>query len=174
MSVILHLIYKAAQLSRYGIAAILSCALLVACFEEETTGVSMIGANHTGTHIVEVSTTGGRSGMMTVLAHGTSGNICCVTIPAKWRPDLTATISWQNESTSQKDAKGDEVLNDGKPILTASPRKSKTVPIPKYDSAEDLYVHFFPNDEVKLVVSKYGPGHPKHGLPSPYIPGLSR
>jgi Protein of unknown function (DUF3304) len=165
---------SAVWLGRNGAAAILSCVLLVSCFEEETTGVSVIGVNHTNVDIIEVSPTGGRGGVVTAYAHGTSGNVCCTTIPTRWRPDLTATIAWQDGSVEKLDSNGNIVLNNGKAILIAQPRKSKTVPIPKYESAEDLWIHFFPNDEVKLVVSKYGPGHPKHGLPSPYIPGLSR
>jgi hypothetical protein len=165
---------KAAWLRPLGFAAFLSCAMLVGCFEEETTGVSVIGVNHTNVDIIEVSPTGGRGGIVTAYAHGTSGNVCCTTIPTKWRADLTATISWQDGSIAKRDPAGNRVLNDGVPVLIEQPRKSKTVAIPKYDSAEDLWIHFFPNDEVKLVVSKYGPGHPKHGLPDPYIPGVSR
>ncbi len=165
---------KAAWLRPLGVAACLSCALLVGCFEEEKTGVSVIGVNHTDIDIIEVSPTGGRGGIVSAYPHGTSGNVCCITIPTKWRPDLTATIAWQNASIAKLDSSGNRVLIDGKAILIEQLRKSKTVPIPKYESAEDLWIHFFPNDEVKLVVSKYSPGHPKHGLPDPELPGISK
>jgi Protein of unknown function (DUF3304) len=162
------------RMSFCGLMAALPIALLTGCFEEEKTGVSYIGVNHTDVSVIEVSPNGGKGGIMTAYAHGTSGDICCVTVPSKWRPGLTANISWQDTSLVKKDANGNEMLDDGVPILIASPRKTKTVIFPKYESPEILWIHFFPNDEVKLVMSKYGPGHPKHGLPSPYIPGVSK
>jgi Protein of unknown function (DUF3304) len=171
--VILHLIYKAAQLSRYGIAAILSCALLVGCFEEEKTGVSYVGVNHTYEDIADV-TLNGSGGIMAAYPRGTSGDICCVTIPAAWSQGLTLTIAWEDGGRWLLDSEGKEVIRDGKTVLVRGKRKTKTVLVPRYESPETLWIHFFPNDEIKLVMSKYSPGHPKHGLPDPYMPGVTK
>ena len=43
--------------------------------------------------------------------------------------------------------------------------KEKTVEIEKYDETGSIYMHFFPNDEVRVVVSPVGPLNPKHPIP---------
>lgn len=154
--------------------ALLMPLFLSGCFEEEKTGVSYMGVNHTDVAIIEVSPNGGRGGILVINAHGMSGDICCITIPSTWKPGLTTTIAWQDDSKVKKDANGKDVLNDGVPVLIPSPRKSKVVEIPRYDDPGNFWIHFFPNDEVKIVVSNYGPGHPKHGLPDSYIPGVTK
>jgi hypothetical protein len=146
---------------------------LTGCFEEKKTSVDYQGANHTDIAAIYV-TINGSGGIMNVSEHGYGGNVCCVNIPQTWRPDLTVTIGWQDEGHWLLDDKGKEVLKGGRKILVESPRKFKTVTIPKYDIPETLWIHFFPNDEVKVVMSKYGPGHPKHGLPDPEQPERER
>ncbi len=148
-------------------------ALLTGCFEEAKTGVSYIGANHTGETVADM-TLNGEGGILIAYPHGTSGSICCATVPARWKPGLTVTIAWENGGSWLLDENGKEVIRDGIPVLVRGKRKTKIVPVPQYDVPEDLWIHFFPNEEIKLVMSKNGPGHPKHGLPSPYIPGVSR
>jgi hypothetical protein len=146
---------------------VLSAALMLsACFEEEMDSVSYQGANHTNIAAMYV-TINGEGGIMIAMEHGYGGNVCCVNVPKKWRPGLTVTVGWQDEGHFLRDKNGNEVLRDGNNILVSAPRKTKTVAIPEYATPEILWIHFFPNDEIKLVMSKYGPGHPKHGLPDP-------
>ena len=146
---------------------------LSACFEEEQDSVSYQGANHSDIAAVYV-TLNGQGGIMIANEHGYSGNICCVNAPKKWRPGIMVKVEWEEDGYILRDKDGKEIRRDGGVVYIAAPRKSKTVPLPKYDTPEILWVHFFPNDEVKLVMSKYWPGHAKHGLPSPYIPGVSK
>jgi Protein of unknown function (DUF3304) len=160
------------RFSRVGLLALLPLALLTGCFEEEKTGVSYHAVNHTYETVAEI-TLNGEGGMATARKRGTSGSVCCVTVPAKWKPALTVTIAWENGGSWLLDENGKEVIRDGINVLVRGTRKSKTVTIPEYDKPEDLWIHFFPNDEIKLVFSKYGPGHPKHGLPDPYIRGVT-
>jgi hypothetical protein len=140
--------------------------LLTACFEEEKTSTSYSGANHTDKAAMFV-TINGAGGIMNVNEHGLGGDVCCVDIPKKWRPDLTVKIGWQDDGTWLLDAQGHEVIRNGRTVLVETPRKFKVVPVPKYDKPATLWIHFFPNDEIKIVMSDYWPGHPKHGLPSP-------
>lgn len=163
-----------AWLSRMGLLALFSVALLTGCLEDEKTGVSYTGVNHTDVSVVEVSPNGERGGIMVAPAHGMSGDICCVTLPAKWKPGLTTTVSWQDDGNWLLDEQGREVIQDGKTVYVPAPRKSKVVEVPKYDEPGTFWIHFFPNDEVRIVVSNYGPGHPKHGLPDSYIPGATK
>jgi Protein of unknown function (DUF3304) len=153
--------------------ALLSSSMVSGCFEEGKSGVSYFGANHTNEAVADV-TLNGQGGIMIAYPHGTSGDICCVTVPSKWKPGLNVTITWENGGGWLLDEKGKEVIRDGKKVLVRGKRKSRTVAIPQYDRPEDLWIHFFPNDEIKLVMSKYVPGHPKHGLPDPEVPGVSK
>jgi Protein of unknown function (DUF3304) len=158
------------RLSGVGLLALLPLALLTGCFEEEKTGVGYVVVNHTFEGVVDV-TVNGEGGIAAAYPRGTSGNVCCITLPVKWKPGVTVTFAWEDGGRWLLDDKGKEVIRDGKTVLVRGPRKSKTITVPQYDKPEDMWIHFFDNDEIKLVFSKYGPGHPKHGLPSPYIPG---
>ncbi len=168
-----NLLHYVARLSLNGLLAMFSMMLLAGCFEEEKIGVSYIGVNHTLEDVVDV-TINGTGGIMAAYPRGTSGSVCCVTVPAKWKPGLSVTIAWEPDGSWLLDDQGKEVIRDGKTVLVRGKRKTKIVALPQYDKPEDLWIHFFPNEEIKLVMSKYGPGHPKHGLPSPYIPGVSK
>ena len=69
---------------------------------------------------------------------------CCVNLPKTWRPGINLRVTW---TESDRDR--------------AYPEKYvKDIQIPKYDEASDLYVVFYPNHEVELVVSVGEPGHP--------------
>ena len=48
--------------------------------------------------------------------------------------------------------------------------KEKVVEVEKYDETGDIYMHFFPNDEVRVVVSWVGPRNPRHPIPLPVEP----
>lgn len=154
-------------------AALSVTLALTACFEEEMEGVSYQGANHSDIAAMYV-TLNGEGGIMIANEHGYSGNICCVNVPKKWRSGLTVTVGWQDEGSWLLDGSGKEVIRNGNTVLVPAPRKSKTVQIPEYTTPETLWVHFFPNDEVKVVMSKYWPGHAKHPLPDPEAPERAR
>lgn len=42
--------------------------------------------------------------------------------------------------------------------------KEKIVEVEKCDQTGDVYMHFFPNDEVRVVVSPDGPGAPSYPI----------
>ncbi len=50
--------------------------------------------------------------------------------------------------------------------------KEKIVEVEKYSRAGDIYVHFFPNDEVRVVISNLYPWHPDHPISPPSKPAL--
>jgi hypothetical protein len=129
------------------------CALLLACKPQETTRAVPYGAvNHTDIGIASIAI----NGAGTVLAppkHGQAGGACCVVVPRQWTPGLTATVQWEENGTFLKDKNGNEVLNDGVPILIEAPWKTRTVPIPRYDGDGDFYVFFFPGDDVRVAMT---------------------
>ena len=76
-------------------------------------------------------------------------SICCTSIPRVWHPGMKVRVRW-NMPIGRKDVV-----------------KEKIVEVEKYEETGSVYLHFFPNDEVRVVVSPVGPRNPKHpiGLP---------
>lgn len=79
-------------------------------------------------------------------------NICCVTVPNKWRPGLKFLVRWDM------------------PIGSKHVYKEKVVEVEKYDEPGSMYLHFFPNDLVRIVVTNWVGGAPEHPIPSPVKP----
>lgn len=105
--------------------------------------------NHTGNFIYSVPLSGddvrngGGGGMSRWGAGG--ANICCTSIPRIWHPGIKVLV------------RGD--MPDGHTHIP----KEKIVEVEKYDEPCDIYLHFFPNDEVRIVVSNaagYSDKHP--------------
>jgi hypothetical protein len=105
--------------------------------------------NHTGNFIYSASLSGdevpgGGGGGMSRWGAG-HANICCTSIPRVWHPGIKVTVYWD--------------MPDGHTHIP----KEKIVEVEKYDEPGDVYLHFFPNDEVRVVVSNiagYGDRHP--------------
>jgi len=153
---------------RLGLALLLS-VFLAGCLEEEKVGLSYHAYNHTDKSIVSI-VINGEGGILGARAHGEGGGVCCVVLPKKWRPGLMATIKWQPDGEWLKDDQGREVIRDGKKVLVRAPWTERTLEVPKYDSTTgmgDFHMHFFPNDEVKVLVNIYGAGHSSHPYPHP-------
>lgn len=70
-------------------------------------------------------------------------------VPLRWRPGLKVKVRW----------------NTYAPKATEPTRHEKETTILPYSEAGSLYVHFFPGDQVRVVVSAwYGVGHPLHPI----------
>jgi hypothetical protein len=119
---------------------------LGAC-SESTTAVSYGGINYTDESVDTFTINGEGSGSVYPHSGGNPG-VCCIVIPKKWRSGLKATIRWQTNS--------DEVT-----------WKTKTVDIPEYKEVGDFFVHFFPNNVVKVLVSNVMIGHKDYPYPGP-------
>ena len=161
------------------IFALASLTLLTACFEEADGAVSYLAVNHTDRSIVSI-TVNGEGGILGAPAQGGGGEMCCVTLPSKWRPGLKVTIGWENDGDWLLDARGEEVIRDGKRVYVPLPWKTRTVDVPEYkgeDAGGRLHIHFLPNDEVKVLrsvmgyrSSAYPIPHPKKKAPLPEQP----
>ena len=78
------------------------------------------------------------------LASGGAKN-CCVSLPQVWKPGMKLLLEWQ----------------EGDFERTYPERYSKELEIPRYEQPADLYVVFYPQHDVELVVSFGEPGHPQ-------------
>lgn len=90
----------------------------------------------------------GVTGAMPDAGDGPGKGVCCVTLPLEWRPGLTATVE----------------LGYGLPPWP-SPRVVQ-VPVEEYrgHARGTLQAHFYPGGRVRIVVSRFSPGHPRYPL----------
>lgn len=68
-------------------------------------------------------------------------------VPRTWTPGMKVKVRWN------------------RPIKGEDNWIEKTTTIPRYDEVGMLIVHFFPNDEVRVVVSNYYPESRYHPIP---------
>lgn len=107
--------------------------------------------NHTGNYIYSASINGAGGGKMSAWGAGYA-NICCTSIPRAWYPGMKVLVRWNM------------------PIGRTDVIKEKVVEIEKYEESGDIYLHFFPNDEVRVVVSNVAGYSSEHPIPRPMKP----
>lgn len=101
--------------------------------------------NHTGNYIYSASVNGGGGGNMASWGAGIA-NMCCVSIPDAWYSGMKVRVRWNM------------------PVGVKDVIKEKIVEVEKYDRPGDIYMNFFPNDEVRVVVSRNGPRSPDYPI----------
>ncbi|KXB30646.1 hypothetical protein AT959_07830 [Dechloromonas denitrificans] len=111
--------------------------------------------NHTGKYIYSASVDGAGGGNMRKWSAGIA-SVCCASIPEVWYPGMKVQVRW-NMPIGEKDV-----------------IKEKTVEVEKYDEPGDIYLHFFPDDVIRVVVTNVGPRHPTHPIPLPVKPANAK
>ncbi|NVD71792.1 DUF3304 domain-containing protein [Duganella sp. BJB1802] len=128
-------------------AAISGCALRQSQAQSSDRATAQVGiVNHTGNYIYSASVDGAGGGNMNGWGEGIA-NICCTSIPGVWYPGMKVTVRWD--------------MPDGHKHIV----KEKVVEIEKYERLGDIYLVFFPNDEVRVVISRNGPRAPDFPIP---------
>lgn len=128
----------------------LSTLLIFAGCADRSTDLQIVGLNYTDRYISMFSVNGGMG--PNVSPNGGGGKFaCCVTVPRRWRPGLTANIRWTNDMRS----------HDG--------WKSIIVEIPKYgfDDLGFIAVHFYPDDTIKVLITTKGTRYLGYPYPRP-------
>ena len=130
-----------------GTALLLSgCALKARQLEQASpspTATAQVGiVNHTGKYIYSASVDGAGGANMARWGAG-GAEICCASIPRVWYPGMMVLVRW-------------DMPEEHTHIV-----KEKMVEVEKYDEPGDIYMHFFPDDEVRVVVSNVD-GHSKN------------
>lgn len=122
---------------------------LVGCMDESVY-ISLSGLNYTDDYIADF-TVNGHSGANIQDNGGGGSFVCCVAIPNRWREDLSVTVRWVHSSTH------------------SGPYKEKTVKIPPYADGDfgTLVVHFYPDDNVRVLVTTKTSEHPAYPYPRP-------
>jgi hypothetical protein len=130
-----------------------SCAAQEA--KQSETAPAQVGlVNHTGNFIYSASVNGASSGNMDAWSAGVAG-VCCASIPRIWYPGMKVTVRWD--------------MPEGRRHVI----KEKVVEVEKYDEPGSIYIHVFPNDEVRVVVSRVGPINPRHPIRPPAKPSTA-
>ena len=123
--------------------------------KESSTAAAQVGiVNHTGNYIYSATVDGSGGGNMSRWGAG-GAEICCASIPRVWYPGMKVLVQWD--------------MPEGHTHIV----KEKTVEVEKYDEPGDIYMHFFPNDEVRVVISNaagYSHTHPIAPPIKPTIP----
>ena len=119
------------------------CALKARQVEQagpSPTATAQVGiVNHTGKYIYSASVDGAGGANMARWGAG-GAEICCASIPRVWYPGMMVLVRW-------------DMPEEHTHIV-----KEKMVEVEKYDETGSIYIHFFPDDEVRVVVSIY-PGY---------------
>ena len=119
--------------------------------ESPTVGAQVGIVNHTGRFIYSATVNGAGGGTMSAWGAGVA-NICCTSIPSVWYPGIKVLVRWD--------------MPEGRTHVI----KEKVVEVERYDEPGSIYMHFFPNDEVRVLSSLVDPGHPNYPIPRPVKP----
>lgn len=138
------------SLSALGLVA---CAQSSVGLEKKLENREIYGAtigivNHTNKYIYYAAVDSEAGGHADRLSAGV-GSMCCAVLPMKWHPSLKVKVDWD--------------MPDG----TTHINKSKIVDVEKYDEPGTIYLHFFPNDEIRVVVTNWVGGSSHHPIPPP-------
>lgn len=111
--------------------------------------------NHTGNYIYSASVNGAGGGNMDAWSAGVA-SVCCTSISRVWHSGMKVRVRWNM------------------PIGRQDVIKEKIVEVEKYEESGDIYLHFFPNDEIRVVVTNVGPRNPNHPIKPPVKPASAR
>jgi len=140
-------------------AIIWFCMTLYKTFKVENYSVATItGVQHLGSdYLIKVFYIDKYNGGVVGESGGGGGIMCCIKIPRKWYKGLKAEIRWQVQHIIRSNNPEIEDTAEAAGMYQAQ------VPVEAYEKPDDLYVHFFSDGRVRVVVSGTSPsweGHP--------------
>jgi len=101
---------------------------------DDTMGLDVVGYNHTDHDIGDFSVNN-EAGTYLGKHEGGGGFTCCASLPAKYKPGMTVTVTWTDDYNRNP--------------------QSRTVPVPAFGPKDTglLAVHFLRNGDVKVFVT---------------------
>jgi hypothetical protein len=137
-------------------------SILLHANDNDFAGVTVTGIHHIGPDFnIADFYVDGYSGSNVGREGGGGRYVCCVMLPSKWRPGLSVEVRWSVANWSK------EILaetNVGNYRSLTFQRYKARVPVEKYISAENMYVHFFPGGKIRVVSSSSGPRGTRHPI----------
>lgn len=134
-----------------GFLLLIACSSVSPRRDDSSYGASVGIVNHTDKYIHSASVNGAGGANMGAWGAG-AANVCYVSVANNWKPGTKAHVRWD--------------VPDG----SKHTYKEKTVEVEMYDNGGSVYLHFFPNDVVRVVISRYAGWSLKHPIPSPKAP----
>jgi len=111
--------------------------------------VSLTGRQHHGPNFnISEFYVNGYDGSNVGREGGGGSQVCCVLFPKKWRPALVVEVRWAVSDWS-KENRAEIDAQNYKSITSTCFRAM--VPVEKYETAERVFVHFFPGGKVRVV-----------------------
>lgn len=126
----------------------------------ESSSTSISGYNYTIEGIQEFYVNGQWGGNLGI-GEGGGSNVCCVVMPKKWKPGLTAEVEWRRSDCGIRNPENERCPSNINKKWQFKTLKT-TVPIGFYDRPYTAYVAFLPNDEVKIYITPVGLANPEH------------
>lgn len=141
--------------------ALLGCAdIHTAAKADQFTGVGLTGVQHIGPDFnISDFYVDGYAGSNVGRGGGGGRHVCCVSLPNQWRQGLAVEVRWAVGNWSKE--KRQEIAAGNYKSITFE-RYKAIVPVEKYDTPGQLYVHFFPGGKVRVVSSNPGSESPVH------------
>ena len=147
------------------VLALLAAALgLAACSPSaaKPVTVGITGYNFTAEGVQEYYVNGMRGSNLPPYGGGGSTS-CCVSLPAKWSPELTVKVSWTiGHYTRPWGERKNMTVQEESACCWHQRTLSKVVSVERYEVGGIVQVFFLPHDEIKVWVSQYDLGHEKH------------
>jgi len=123
--------------------------------ENNFTSVELSGVQHMGPSFnISDFYVNHTSGSNVGRGGGGGGIVCCIAIPKKWRPGLTAEVRWAVGDWSKENLA--ETAAGNYRSITSGGIYRAQVPIEKYDEPEHVWVHFFAGGKIRVVSSAPG------------------
>ena len=148
-----------------GASVMLAVALGLAACEPSVAKpmtVGITGYNFTAEGVQEYYVNGMRGSNLPPYGGGGSTS-CCVSLPAKWTPELTVKVSWtMGHWTTPYESRKHLSVDEQIKCCSAERTLSKFVPVERYEAGGIAQVFFLPQDDIKVWVSQYDLGHEKH------------
>jgi hypothetical protein len=127
-------------------------------------GVDLTGVHHLGDkfNIAEFYVNG-YSGANVGREGGGGRSVCCVLLPKKWRPGLTAEVRWDiNDWTNENRA--EIKAGNYRSVAGQGMAYIAQVPVERYEVASHVWVHFFAGGKVRVVSSPIGSEGSRHPI----------
>jgi hypothetical protein len=119
---------------------------------------SIVGVHHLGSdYLINGFYVDGHYGS-NVGESGGGSQMCCVTLPKKWHPELKAEVRWEVHHIIRPSAPG------GAETAEVTGMYRARVPVEAYAGPGDFYVHFFPQGRVRIVISQISASGEQHPI----------
>jgi len=142
------------------VSALLSvCSVIYTYYKvDDHIPVSLTGIHHLGSDYRIAEFYIDKYGGDNVGESGYSGIVCCRMLPRQWSPGLKANVRWEIHHIVRPSDHAKPETEEIAGIYQAQ------VPIEHYLKPDRLWVHFFPNGRVRIVVSPEGSDSEKHPI----------